>query len=178
MAERLRTRAAAFVFLSVLGLWFLWSGHLSFSHPLLLAFGVLSATLVTALCWRMGLLDEETMPLQLIPRGLFYAPWLLWQILLSCIDVLRRGLSRELDISPTVLTVEGSQKSDIGLVVYAHSITLTPGTVSIDSDASAHKIKVHALSKDGADDLIAGEMDRRVSRVEGDETSAPQEASS
>ncbi|MEM8993859.1 MAG: Na+/H+ antiporter subunit E [Acidobacteriota bacterium] len=167
MAESLRTRAVVLVFLSVLGLWLLWSGHLSFSHPLLLIFGVLSAVLVTGLCRRMGLLDEETMPLQLLPRGLVYTPWLLWQILLSCLDVLRRGLSPQLDISPTVLTIEGGQKSDLGLVVYAHSITLTPGTVSIDSDAGAHTIKVHALSKAGADALAEGEMDRRVCRVEG-----------
>ncbi|MEO1084024.1 MAG: Na+/H+ antiporter subunit E [Acidobacteriota bacterium] len=179
MAESLRTRAVVLVFLSVLGLWFLWSGHLSFSHPLLLVFGVLSALLVTGLCWRMGLLDEETMPLQLLPRGLAYAPWLLWQILLSCIDVLRRGLSPRLDIDPTVLTVEGSQETDLGLVVYAHSITLTPGTVSIDSDAGAHTIKVHTISKAGAEALVEGEMDRRVHRVEGaSKDRAPQDKAS
>lgn len=166
MAESFKTRAAGLVFLSVLGLWLLWSGHLSFSHPLLLIFGVLSAVLVTALCSRMGLLDEETMPLHVLPRALTYLPWLLWQVVVSCFDVLRRGLKPELDIDPTVLTVEGSQKTDLGLVVYAHSITLTPGTVSIDSDAGAHTIKVHTISQAGADALLEGEMDRRVRKVE------------
>ena len=167
MAESLRTRAAAFVFFSVIGLWFLWSGHLSFSHPLLLAFGLISAVLVTWLCVRMGLIDEETMPWQLLPRGLFYLPWLLWQIIVSCLDVLRRGLKPGFDLDPTVITVEGSQESDLGLVVYANSITLTPGTVSIDSDAGAHTIKVHALSSAGAETLKGGEMDRRVKKVSG-----------
>lgn len=167
MAESLRTRAAAFVFFSVVGLWLLWSGHLSFSHPLLLLFGVFSAALVTWLCWRMGLIDEETMPWQFLLRLLAYLPWLLWQIVLSSIDVLRRGLTPGFDVEPTVITVEGSQESDLGLVIYANSITLTPGTVSIDSDAFAHKIKVHALSEAGAEALRGGEMDRRVKRVEG-----------
>ena len=56
--------------------------------------------------------------------------------------------------------VKASQKSELGKVIYANSITLTPGTVSIDIDGSY--ISVHALTRDFAADLRTGDMDRRV----------------
>jgi len=49
--------------------------------------------------------------------------------------------------------------------LYANSITLTPGTVSVDLDPGV--IVVHALHEDAADGVLEGEMDRRVSAVEG-----------
>jgi multicomponent Na+:H+ antiporter subunit E len=51
-------------------------------------------------------------------------------------------------------------------VLYANSITLTPGTVSIRVHGT--KITVHAIADDVADGLLEGEMDRRVTRLEGD----------
>ena len=63
-----------------------------------------------------------------------------------------------------MVRVPCTQRSDAGRVIFANSITLTPGTVTtrIADDA----IEVHALSREGADDLLAGEMDRRVSALE------------
>lgn len=158
-------RAAIFLFLAVCGLWIAWSGHLSFSHPLLAVFGLVSASLVVWLCWRMDLVDGETVPLHLTGRTLRYVPWLGWQVVVASWDVLRRSLT--LDVEPVVFTIEGSQRTDLGLVSYANSITLTPGTTSIDSDAEAHLITVHAITKEAADALRRGDMDRRVARIEG-----------
>ena len=158
-------RAAIYLFLVVSGLWLAWSGHFSFSHPLLGVFGLVSAVFVVWLCWRMDLVDEEAVPLHLTPGTLRYVPWLAWQVVLSALDVLRRCIT--LDVDPAVVTIEGSQRTDVGFVSYANSITLTPGTTSIDSDAVAHLITVHAISKDGAEALLQGEMDRRVAAVEG-----------
>jgi multicomponent Na+:H+ antiporter subunit E len=69
-------------------------------------------------------------------------------------------------IAPTVFTVTGSQKSELGLVVYANSITLTPGTVTID--LTDNKLTVHALTKAGLEGVESGEMDRRVAWLEGE----------
>jgi multicomponent Na+:H+ antiporter subunit E len=60
--------------------------------------------------------------------------------------------------------VTADQKSDLGIVIYANSITLTPGTVSIDLEGN--QISVHALTEQSAADLLTGEMNRRVCRVE------------
>jgi multicomponent Na+:H+ antiporter subunit E len=50
-------------------------------------------------------------------------------------------------------------------VLYANSITLTPGTVTIKVDAEG--FEVHALTEEGAAGLEAGEMARRVAHIEG-----------
>ena len=68
-------------------------------------------------------------------------------------------------ISPTIVTVQASQETALGLVIHANSITLTPGTLSIDVEPGL--IEVHALSAESIADLESGEMDRRVSRLEG-----------
>jgi multicomponent Na+:H+ antiporter subunit E len=53
----------------------------------------------------------------------------------------------------------------VGVVTYANSITLTPGTISVD--VKRGEILVHALTREGAKELLTGEMDRRVTRFEG-----------
>ena len=109
--------------------------------------------------------DQEGHPLHLTWGALIYWPWLLVEIVKANIDVVRRVLSPSLPVSPTMLRVKASQKSDLGQVIYANSITLTPGTISVD--VANGEILVHALSREGAEDLVGGEMDRRVVRMVG-----------
>jgi multicomponent Na+:H+ antiporter subunit E len=68
-------------------------------------------------------------------------------------------------VSPRLFDVPTSQKSDLGRVLYANSITLTPGTVSIR--VCGNKITVHAIAEDVAEELEKGTMDRMVTRFEG-----------
>jgi len=74
-------------------------------------------------------------------------------------------LSRSLPISPTLINVKANQKTVVGIVTYANSITLTPGTISVEIENN--DITVHALTQDGALDLTGGEMDRMVTKFEG-----------
>ncbi|MEE8216319.1 MAG: Na+/H+ antiporter subunit E, partial [Acidiferrobacterales bacterium] len=135
--------------------------------PLLIGLGALSVLLVVTIALRMGVVDREGHPIHLSPKALLYWPWLAWEIVKSNVDVARRILSPTLPISPTVIRLKASQKSELGKVIYANSITLTPGTVSIDIDGD--KIEVHALTREAAQALRTGDMDRRVTRFEGDE---------
>jgi len=144
--------------------WLLWSGHL---EPLLLALGLVSCALVLFLARRMGLVDEEGVPLSLFPRILLYVPWLMWEILKANVDVARRVLDPRLPIDPRVIRVRAGQRTPLGRTVYANSITLTPGTVSID--LAGDEITVHALSREAAEGLQTGEMDRRARWLEGDD---------
>ena len=68
-------------------------------------------------------------------------------------------------IAPRVIKVRASQRTAVGRVLYANSITLTPGTVSIN--VQGDEITVHALTQKAAGDLQTGEMDRRAKRAEG-----------
>jgi multicomponent Na+:H+ antiporter subunit E len=61
--------------------------------------------------------------------------------------------------------VEASQRTTVGIVTYANSITLTPGTIT--TGIKGNILTVHALTRDGALDLEAGGMDARVSQFEG-----------
>lgn len=148
--------------LALFGLWLLFSGLFA---PLLLAFGVFSSLLVTWMAMRMGLLTPEPGAAWLGPlRCLAYLPWIAWQVAKSNFDVALRILLPSRGISPQVIRVPSTQVSDLARTLYANSITLTPGTISID--VSSDTITVHALSREGADELADGEMGERVSALE------------
>jgi multicomponent Na+:H+ antiporter subunit E len=63
------------------------------------------------------------------------------------------------------VTFKPSQRTSVGLVIHANSITLTPGTITIE--ARPGEFLVHALTRAGADGVITGDMDRRVTACEG-----------
>ncbi len=142
--------------------WLLWSGHYT---PLLVGLGLCSCVLVAAVAARMGIADREGHPVHLLGRSILYWPWLLWSIAKANIAVARAILHPRLPISPTLIRVKASQKSALGRVAYANSITLTPGTVSLD--VSGDLILVHALTRASAEELLGGAMDRRVAAMEG-----------
>jgi multicomponent Na+:H+ antiporter subunit E len=83
----------------------------------------------------------------------------------SALEVSKIILSPRLPISPTFVRVKPTQRTSVGLAIYANSITLTPGTVSVE--VAEAEFLVHALTKEGAASLMEGDMDRRVSRFEG-----------
>ena len=147
--------------LFLFAIWVLLSGHYT---PLMLLFGVLSTLFVVFLATRADLIDRETQPVLIKLSVLFYWVWLGREIIKSNIDVTRRILSPGLPISPTVFTVRAGQKTELGRVTYANSITLVPGTVTMDVDGDV--FTVHALTREAAADLKRGEMNRRVCNVE------------
>jgi multicomponent Na+:H+ antiporter subunit E len=147
--------------------WLLWSGHL---EPLLLAYGVASCALVLWLALRMRLIDPESVPHHLLGGFLLYVPWLLLEIAKANLHVARVILTPSLPIQPRVIRVRATQGSELGNVIFANSITLTPGTVSLDVRGGS--ILVHALTDQAATGLVDGGMDARVSRLEGAEERA------
>lgn len=143
--------------------WLLMSGIF---EPFILLLGVFSCALVVVIAMRMDVIDHEAVPVHLTLKVILYWPWLFWEIVKANIDVTKRvlGLAK---ISPTMVRIKATQKTDLGLVIFANSITLTPGTISIDLEEDGH-ILVHAISRDGTEGLEGGDMDRRVSEMEGD----------
>lgn len=143
-------------------LWMLLSGYFT---PLLLFFGLVSVCLVVYLALRMDVVDHEGHPVHLkIRLTINYWLWLLKEIVISNIDVCWRILSPDMPISPVVIKIKSTQATGLGHVIYANSITLTPGTVSMNVDGDM--IEVHALTAEGAANLEAGEMNRRVTLME------------
>ena len=104
-------------------------------------------------------------PLHITLAALAYVPWLALEILKSNIDVARIVLSPNPKIQPVLTHFTGSQKTDLGRMVFANSVTLTPGTITVAVSDTDYEI--HALTSAALTGTEEGDMDRRVTRLEG-----------
>ena len=150
------------LFAVLYGIWLLLSG---IYEPFLMIVGAVVCAIVVMIAHRMDTIDHEGHPIQMSWRALTYYPWLFGQIIVSNYTVARVILSPSLPITPVSSMVPAGQKTDVGLVTFANSITLTPGTVSLS--VFPDRIHVHALSRAGLEELKKGEMNRRVCQMEG-----------
>jgi len=149
--------------IAMLAVWYLWSGH---NEPHILVIGGLSVMLCLWIAHRMGIVDEEGAPTELgISPFTTYMPWLAKEIVVSNIEVTKTVLSPEMNLKRNMIEVGAHQETEIGRVILANSITLTPGTVAVKMEGD--RILVHALSFEGAEEDLSGEMGRRVCRLEG-----------
>ena len=157
-----RLRRMIILVLALVAAWLLWSG---LYKPLLLMLGVFSCMVTFGIVRRMGYFDDKLFALHFSARLLHYWLWLGREIWRSSIDVARIVLHPDLPISPRILEIKSTSKRPYDQVILGNSITLTPGTLSLD----VHKgvITVHALTEAAARELAAGEMDRRVSALKG-----------
>ena len=139
--------------------WLFLSGHFS---PLLLGLGAASVALTVFLSRRMNVIDHESYPLHLSLKFPGFFLYLFREIVKANIDVVTRVLHwRGASISPQMIDIPQPQESDLGAVIYANSITLTPGTVTIR--LSKDSLTVHALSKEAAAELATGAMSKEIS---------------
>ncbi|MGI9419013.1 MAG: Na+/H+ antiporter subunit E [Geminicoccaceae bacterium] len=145
-------------------LWLLLSGH--WHNPLLNGLGIASVVLTLIVSARMKVTDREGHPVHLALRGLVYWPWLIKEIVVANIDVAKAILGLTDSIKPSLFTIKASQRTDLGRTIYANSITLTPGTVTIGLNED--ELTIHALTPAAREGLATGEMDRRVTAVEGE----------
>lgn len=153
---------APILFVSLLAFYVVLSGQVTNAY--LMTVGAAVCLAITLLARRLGLVDDEGMPFRWWGRTLRYVPWLLWQVALANIDVFKRVWSPKLDISPRMLRIRHDLDTAYGVATYMNSITLTPGTVTVD--VGDHELLVHALTEEAAADLLSGEMHRRVKQVE------------
>ena len=143
-------------------LWLLLSGYF---FTLIIALGIASIALVLWLAHRMDVVDHESHPVHMGVKGLVYFPWLMWEVVKANVDVAFAILGGNEAIAPRMMKVTASQRSDVGRVTYANSITLTPGTVTVYVDGNVFLI--HALTEASAEGLETGDMDTRVKALEG-----------
>ena len=153
-------RAPALVFSACLVLWILLSGHVG---ALDLAMGVPASALVTFANRDVEGVSEM---LRWTPRLLAYLPWLLKEIWVANIQVVKLVLDPALPIDPVIIRVRTRFSSDFARTTLANSITLTPGTITLDVDGD--DVLVHAITAVGGADIVAGGMARRVGRMFGD----------
>ncbi len=148
--------------LTLTAVWFLWSGHI---EPFMVFLGAGSVLFSLWISWRMRIVDEEGAPVQMGVRPFIqFAPWLFKEIVISNINVAKIILSPKMNLKRNVVTVPAGPQSELGKVMLANAITLTPGTISVKMEGD--EIMVHALSFEGAAEDISGDMDRRIQKLE------------
>ena len=139
--------------------WALWSGIFK---PLLLWLGLFSAVLSVWLAHRRGFFSH-VFPLRALLRLPAFWWWLLREVIKSSIDVARIVLTPSLPISPKMIELTTSEPTDVGKVILGNSITLSPGSVTIDVDGA--RLLVHCLTRESAQALEGMEVQRRTARL-------------
>jgi len=156
-----------FSILLILGMSAYWMALSGYFKPLLLILGAISILIVVGLVQRMKIMDEETVPYLYIPKTLSYFSWLFREIAKANVDVIKAVLAPNIDVKPDMVRVKLRQETDIGKTMFANSITLTPGTVSVSIEND--EIVVHSLLSDhiASDDF--NEMAERSAWSVGDQ---------
>lgn len=158
------------LFVVLYGTWIALSGHFT---PFFLIAGAIAAAITVAISERMSLIDGSRYPIILSWRLPLYWAWLSWEIVKSSISITRKVLTPRMEIEPVLVSIPCNLKNDFLSVIYANSITLTPGTMS--TDLNGRNIEVHALDhqdisqlKDGYMIKLIDKMDPRPSKFNGD----------
>ena len=148
------------LFLILISLWLLMSGHYSI---LIITLGIISCAFCVYVAKRGNLIDDEGLPIFFIPRLSNYLIWLFKEILKSNLNTAKVIINGK--VEPETFTVKASQVTDVAKVTYANSITLTPGTVTTKMQKDI--FEVHALNSDFGNDVRTNEMDKKVTWLEG-----------
>lgn len=145
------------LFLCLLGTWFLLSG---FTSPLFITLAVFSCAIAVWLRARMRTDQKDRPFLVNIIQFPVYLVWLIKEIFKSTFSVAKLVWHPNLTLKPTFAWIPTAQQSDVGKTMYANSITLTPGTITVV--VRGNQLGVHALQSESLDDLRSGEMDKRI----------------
>lgn len=141
-------------------LWFALSGETS---PLFLVLAAVSVLVTLWLCARLRIIGRDASPYHRAIQVLIYFGWLGMEIVKSNIAVIVRVLGPAHAINPDVVRIRTSVRSDLGRALFANSITLTPGTVTLDTDGDI--LVVHTLVRENGRAENFMSMDRGSSRA-------------
>lgn len=137
-------------------IWIFLSGRFEVKY---LMYGAVASVLAG---WAFAKINDE-MKIS-IPAFLLYFCWLIKEIIKSACDITKVVLSPHMQINPHIIEFELDYGSDTAATMLANSITLTPGTVTVDIKDGKHFV-VHALTDKSADGLLEGTMQRKVGEV-------------
>jgi multicomponent Na+:H+ antiporter subunit E len=146
--------------LFLLGIWVLFSGKLQIFH---LGVGVMWVAMATWMTCRLAPLPETPRPRMRILASLGYFGWLAVQMVAAAFYVMRVVLNPARHLDPCIVELHAPQPSMLSRVILANSISLTPGTLTLDMEGDT--FTVHALTRKTADDLLSGDMGRRVAAL-------------
>jgi len=151
------------LFVTLFGFWFMLSQK---TEPLFLIIGVVSAALLTGFAIRLlnTVRDVHADPREINISALVkYVVWLFLQIPPAAIAIARTVVTPGREPQPGVITFDTGLRSPTARTILANSITLVPGTMTLD--VSGPTFVVHAFDPEHAGDLIDGSLQRRIARI-------------
>ena len=158
------------MFVVLFGFWMVLSGR---TETKFIVYGLLTAAVTTWVTYPLLLVPNKDGSKRYfvfgvsIPKFIMYFFWLMWQLVLANIDVLLATTAQELDIDPKVVRFYFRADNPMASVVLANSITLTPGTVTINvTDDGLYEI--HALTRGAAAGVLDGSMQKKVAASYGE----------
>ncbi len=132
------------------------------TYTFALGSGVVAAA-IAALLLRNAAFETTPKPLsslQTVGRGLIFVPYLLWEITKANVLFAYVVLHPSLPIDPGLDRIDAAVSDGISVTTFANSITLTPGTLTVD--AEGHHLLVHSLTPGARDDVVDGVHERAV----------------
>ena len=151
-----------FILTFLVVLWLLMSG---LYKTLILVFGLSSVLLVMFFMNRMNEKDGYKVEINLKVIETFkYAVWLIFEVAKCNLAVVKLLLARKVQIAQEFVEIPVSIKSDLAQVIFANSITLTPGTVTVETEDN--HLVVHVLNLDNNTESELVNMGQRVNRLE------------
>ncbi len=152
--------------LTVLALFALWLLMSGIYKPLIVALGLISAIVCVWVVRRMDdAADSERLVVNIKPVEMIkYLGWLMVEIAKANWAVTKVILSPKMQMNSKLFRVQHTQKTDLGQAIFANSITLTPGTVSVEVERD--HFLVHALCYTDGDTAAIADMDARVTKTE------------
>ena len=157
---------AVLLFILLVGIWLALTLNVTLPN---LAVGVVSAFVVTLFFAKYSLkADKKQFQIQRYVWALIYGFVFLWECIKANIDVMYRVVHPAMPVKPGIVKVKSALKTDIAKVFLANSITMTPGTITvdiIDDNFYVHWIYVH--SKDPAiyTQKILGRFEKYLKRI-------------
>ncbi|MDY4920147.1 MAG: Na+/H+ antiporter subunit E [Phascolarctobacterium sp.] len=158
------------MFVVLFGFWMVLSGR---TETKFVVYGIITALVTTWITYPLLLVSNKDGSKKYfvfgvsIPKFIMYFFWLMWQLVLANIDVLLATTAQELDIDPKVVRFYFKADNPMASVVLANSITLTPGTVTLNvTDDGLYEI--HALTKGAAAGVLDGSMQKKVAALYGE----------
>ena len=152
--------------LTILALFCLWLVMSGIYKPLIVILGLISAVVCVWVVRRMDdAADSERLVVDIKPFALAkYLGWLMVEIAKSNWAVTKIILSPKMEMNSKLFRVQHTQRTDLGQAIFANSITLTPGTVSVEVERD--HFLVHALCYSDGDTEAIADMDARVTKTE------------
>ncbi len=148
-------------YITLFTLWFVLSDHFEFFF---IISGIISCLFTIFLCQRLNCNILGKSNGLFFSRFITYIGWLGFQVILSCFYIARKVWQVDLLLSSETVLIESQQKNDVSLTLFANSVTLTPGTISVDViSVDPYKIIISVIDKELIDSL--NKVDYRVAQL-------------